>query len=906
MSYDLNDDAERPPGPGMPGISAAHLRLARRWGLALIALVLLVLVLWWLRGVYTDWLWFDRLGLRSVYTKILLLKVWLFVGGTLVAAIVLSVNLYLAVRFSRGPSTRVLSEDVFRSIWALILGAAGLTVLVAGPIFGAVAAGRWETFLLYFNKVSFSFTDPQFGLDISFYVVTLRLLHFIQGWFMGLIISAIVASLALYAAVYGVRGVGLILAPRMLKHVAVLGLLLMLSIAAGHALDVYELVLSGKGVVFGATYTDVHARIPVLWLLTGIAVLGAVGFGVSNYFGGLRLMAGSLSLWIIVVLLADLAYPALFQRLQVEPDEFSREVPYILRNLQATRTAYQLDRVGQVAYPAAGILDAPTVRNNRATLDNIRLWDPQPLLDAYNQLQFMELYYRFLNMDSDRYVVDGRLRQVLVGARELDLQNLPADAQNWVNRKLQYTHGYGVSMSPTTGFSPGEGRPQYFLRDIPIRGEFPVSRPELYYGESPANFNIVNSTLAEVNPSAEFQHYDGTGGVPLDSGLRRFAYAWQFADINILLSDQITSDSRIQYRRQVQERVATIAPFLKLDADPYPVLDGAGRIWWVQDTYTTTDRYPYSTRLDDEFNYIRNSVKVVVDAYNGDVHFYVLDPEDPLLQMYRKAFPDLFEDFQEMPQDLRDHMRYPVRLFSAQARTYLRYHVTDPQVFFNQAEQWAIPLETRFGKRGVEVTPSYLVLRMPAEEKEEFVLMVPFSPAGEKKNLVGWMVARNDQPHYGQLLGFQVPSDPQTDGPSQVEARIENDQRISQQFTLWEGAGSQIIRGQLLVIPVADAIIYVEPLYLQSEGLAFPELKKVILADAGNVVMADSIDQGLALLVGGGLASPESMQPVGDDSGLGLEELERIGEAVSGLDAAVEELEEALEGLRETLGGTSK
>jgi uncharacterized membrane protein (UPF0182 family) len=909
MSYELIDDAEIPPAQGVPGISAAQLRLARRWGLAFVALALLVLGLWWVRTIYTDWLWFDRLGLLSVYTKLLFLKTWLFLGGTLVAAAFLSGNLYLVVRFSRGPSTRHLKDDVIRSLRALIFGTAGLTVLIAGPIFGAVASGRWETFLIYFNRVPFDATDPQFGLDVSFYVATLRLLNFIQGWTLGLLITAIVACLALYSALYGLRGLGLVLAPRMMKHAAIMGLLLMLSIAAGHALDVYELVLSGKGVVFGATYTDVHARIPVLWLLTGIGILGAVGFGVSNYFGGLRLMAGSFSLWVIVVLLADLAYPALFQRFQVEPDEFSRELPYILRNLEATRTAYQLDLVDPVLYPATGTLDAPVLRANRATLDNIRLWDPQPLLDAYNQLQFMELYYRFLDLDSDRYVVDGRLRQVLVGARELDSQNLPPDAQNWVNRKLQYTHGYGVSMSPTTGFSPGEGRPQYFLQDIPIRGEFPVSRPELYYGESPANFAIVSSTMPEVNPSAGFQHYDGAGGVSLDSTLRRLAYAWEFSDINILLTDQINSDSRIQYRRQIRERVGAVAPFLKLDADPYPVLDGDGRIWWLQDTYTATDRYPYSARLDGELNYIRNSVKVAVDAYNGEVHFYVLDPDDPLLRMYRRAFPDLFEDLEAMPKDLRDHMRYPARLFSAQARTYLRYHVTDPQVFFNQAEQWAIPLETRFGKRGVEVAPSYLVLRMPEEEKEEFVLMVPFSPAGEKKNLVGWLVARSDPPNYGRLLGFEVPSDPQVDGPSQVEARIENDQRISQQFTLWEGAGSQIIRGQLLVIPVADAIIYVEPLYLQSEGLAFPELKKVILADSGNVVMADDIEQGLAMLVGGGPASPESSDPiqaVDGETPPGLEELDRIGEAVSGLDAAVDELEEALESLRETLGGTSK
>ena len=657
----------------------------------------------------------------------------------------------------------------------------------------------------------------------------------------------------------------------------------------------------------------------MLWLLTGIAVLAAVGFGVSNYRGGLRLMVGCFSLWVIVLLLADFAYPALVQRFRVEPNEFDREAPYIARNIEATRAAYQLDRVVEVLYPVGGKLNEQAIRDNRPTVDNIRLWDLQPLQDAYNQLQFMELYYQFLDLDSDRYVVDGRLRQVLVGARELDPVNLPADAQNWVNKRLQYTHGYGISMSPATGFSPGEGRPEYFLQDIPIRGEFPVSRPELYYGEAPVNFVIVNTTMPEVDPQPDFLHYGGSGGVPLSSTLRRLAYAWQLADINILLSDQITSDSRIQYHRNIRERVGQIAPFLKLDHDPYPVLDTSGKLWWFLDAYTTTDRYPYSIpfsipletgdngRVRGNFNYIRNSVKVVVDAYYGDVYFYVIDPDDPMLKMYRQAFPSLFEDLAKMPSDLQDHIRHPIGMFAAQARMYLRYHVTDPKVFFNQAEQWAVPLETRFGKRGVRMTPSYLVLRNPGEAKEEFVLMLPFTPAGEKKqNPVGWLVARNDSPNYGRLLSFQVPGDPQIDGPSQVEARIENDQRISQQFTLWEGAGSQVIRGQLLVIPIADTLIYVEPLYLQSEVLALPELKKVILADADAVVMADTVDQALAMLVGGvepvSLPGSASM-PAGS---ITLQELDRIQEAVYGLGEALSNLEEALGSLRESLGGNSQ
>ena len=918
MSYDLSDDAERVPGQSLPGISAVHLRQVRKWSLVLIVLLFLFLALWWARTVYTDLLWFDHLGFRGVFSKILLAKLWLFVGGTMVSATALSLTLYLAFRFSRGHSTLALSADTFRLLSALLTAGAFLIVFIASPIFGSQAAGGWETILLFFNRINFGSTDPQFGMDLSFYVVTLRLLNFVQVWAMGLMITAVVASLALYLGIYSLRGLRIVLAPRMLKHVAVLGALLMLSIATGHALNVYDLVLSDTGVVFGATYTDINARIPALWLLTGIAVLAAVGFGVSNYSGGVRLMVGSFSLWVIVVLLAGFAYPALFQRFRVEPSEFDREAPYIARNIEATRAAYQLDRVAEVSYPVAGKLNEQAIQDNRPTLDNIRLWDLQPLQDAYNQLQFMELYYQFLDLDSDRYVVDGRLRQVLVGARELDPGNLPPEAQNWVNQRLQYTHGYGISMSPATGFSPGEGRPEYFIQDIPIRGDLPVSRPELYYGESPVNFAIVNTAMPEVDPQPGFLHYGGSGGVRLSSTLRRLAYSWQLADINILLSDQITSDSRIQYRRNIRERVGQIAPFLKLDHDPYPVLDTSGKLWWLLDAYTTTDRYPYSTPLSvplargdnrgarGDFNYIRNSVKVVVDAYNGDVHFYVIDTDDPLLKMYRQAFPSLFEDLAVMPSDLQDHIRYPIGMFAAQARMYLRYHVTNPKVFFNQAEQWAVPLETRFGKRGVRMTPSYLVLRNPGEEKEEFVLMLPFTPAGENKfNLVGWLIARNDSPNYGQLLSFNVPN-PHIDGPSQVEARIENDQLISQQFTLWEGAGSQVIRGQLLVIPIADTLLYVEPLYLQSEVLALPELKKVILADADQVVMADTVDQALAMLIGGVEPVPLPVSASVAAGSLALEELERIQEAVDGLWDALSNLEEALGSLRESLGGNSQ
>ena len=907
MSYSLSNDAELPPAPKLPGISTETLRRLRRLLPPLTALVALAAALWWTRSVYTDLLWFENLGYTSVYTKLLLFKTSLFVGGAAVAGIAFTLNVHLAWSISQGPSTLGFPENFLRLMRVSALLSAGLSALIGGIVFGVVASGRWETFLLVFNRLTFGRPDPLFGLDASFYVVTLRLFHFLQGWLLGLAVTMIVLTATLYIASYSIRGAGFIPAPRMLRHAAALGAFLMLTIAAGHVLDIFELVLSDNGVVSGATYTDIHARIPVLWLLTGIAVLSAAGFGVSSYFGGPRLMVGAFSLWVIAILLAGLAYPSMFQRFQVDPNEFDRERPYIERNIEATRFAYGLDKVQVFPYESAARLDLRGAGDSRAILDNIRLWDLQPLQDAYNQLQFMELYYNFLNMDSDRYTIDGKLRQVLIAARELNSENLPPDARNWVNQQLQYTHGYGVSMSPANGFTPGEGRPEYLLKDIPIQGEFPVTRPELYYGESPVPFVIVNSALSEVNPDSDFLHYDGDGGVVLSSRLRRIAYAWQFGDVNIMLSDQVTPESRLQYRRHVQNRVRTIAPFLHLDRDPYPVLDHAGKLWWLQDAYTVTDRIPYSTRLEEGVNYIRNSVKAVVDAYNGTVEFYVVQPDDPLLRMYRRAFPSLFKDLDDMPEDLRAHIRYPVGLFTAQAQMYLRYHVTNPQVFFNQADQWAIPLETRFGKQGVQVRPSYLMLQPPGAGQEEFVLMMPFSPAGEKKNLVGWLMARNDGPHYGELLGYRLPGDPQVDGPSQVEARIENDQQISQQFTLWNGAGSEIIRGQLLVIPIDGSILYLEPLYLRSEVLEFPELKKIILADGGDVVMADSIDQGLAMLVSGEDAQPSgaslaSPRPPPGPAAID-QELERMQDAVTELSEAVDELQGALEDLRRIYRG---
>ncbi len=908
MSYDLGNDSENGPPP-LPGISARALHRLIRGSLIAGAAVTLGLALWWLVYFYTNLVWFDLLGFGDVFFQIALVKAFLFCLGTGAASLILLFNFSQAIKLSWGPTSLPVTVDTFRLILTLIGAGMALVLLIASPIFGTAMAGRWESVFLLLAREPFGISDPAFGRDYSFYVVILPALNFIQGWLLALVITVIVSSLAVYLAMFGLRGMNMVITPRMLRHAAILGAVLMLVLAVGHVLSIYGLVHSEGGAVYGATYTDVQARVPALLLLTVIALLSAAGMVGSIFYRGFRLMAASFSLWAIVAVLAGLVFPLVFQRLQVSPNEFAREAPFIERNIEATRAAYQLDQIKESVYPADGKLDEAAIRANQDTLDNIRLWDTGPLRDAYNQLQFMKLYYNFLNMDSDRYEIDGRVRQVLVSARELYSGNLDPAAQNWVNQRLQYTHGYGVAMSPATGFTPGEGRPEFFIQDIPLTGKLEITRPEIYYGESPVDYAVVNTSLPEVNPNEEYEGYDGTGGIPLGNLFQRAAFAAQLGDINLLLNDRIGQDSRLQYRRQISNRLGALAPFLKLDRDPYPVLDDSGKLWWIQDAYTTTDRYPYSTPSEHGYNYIRNSVKITVDAYNGTAAFYVIDPADPLLQMYRRAFPELFHDMSDMPDDLRKHIRYPVGLFSTQTKLYLRYHVTDPQVFFNQAEQWAIPLETRIAKPGVAVVPSYLQLKLPGEANEEFILLMPFTPAGEKKNLVSWLAARSDWPNYGQLLAFQLPTDRQIDGPSQVEARIENDKTVSQQFTLWgAGSGSQIIRGQLLVIPISGTIIYVEPLYLQSQALNFPELKQVILADDSNLVMADTINEGIAMLVeanGADESGGPASAPVEASGDGALHQLLEMEQEIEGLQDSLRQLRQSLEGLRETLAEPS-
>ena len=935
MSFNVGNNGE---GSSTGGPAAGwefgtpNLKLITRVIVVVAAVVLVIVALFVAKGIFTDWLWFDSLGFLDVFTKILVMRIWLFFAAALLVAALLLINLYIAYRFARGESVLPVPLEVFRlARWGVIAGS-GVTVFLMSVVFGFVAQGRWETFLLFLNRVSFGVEDPQFHKDMSFHVAVMPMLHFIQGWFMGVVIAILVAVVALYLAIFAVRGVKFVLTPRIRGHLAILGAFLMLTIAAAHYLDIFELVFSGRGAAPGAGYTDVNARIPVLWLLVGIAVVSAAGFATSLFYGGARLMIASFSLWAVLAILGGAIYPVGFQRFRVNPNEFEREETFINRAMVATRAAYNLgdEDIDEQIFDYSPILSPEIIADNPETISNIRLWDHRPLRDTYEQKQAIRQYYNFVGVDSDRYRIDGQYRQAMLAARELFPEKLEENAQNWVNRKLTYTHGYGVAMSPVTEHT-AEGLPTFFLEDVPPKGKLEVRRPEIYYGENTRDFVLVNTKTREFDYRGgeeqdpiyvEEGGYKGDGGVRMGSFLRRVAYAWQMLDLNLLISGQITSESRIQYRRQIQDRVSTIAPFLHLDKDPYLVVGDGGKLWWIQDTYTMTDRYAYSALSVGEFNYIRNSVKVVIDAFHGTVHFLVIDPDDPLIQIYQRAFPDLFKDFSEIDQldpSLRQHIRYPLDLFSAQAEIYLRYHMREPKVFFQREDLWARAREVfETATNTQDVEPYYLIMKLPGEEEGEFVLLMPFTPGGvERKVLVGWMAARNDGENYGKLVTLLFPKDRPVDGPELIEGRITNDETIGAQMTLLCTGAKQCIRGNLLAIPIGDTLLYVEPLYIQAEALRFPELKKVIVADASNVVMADTLDEGLCILQYGEEACLEGAPPVlvkepptagepGEEeavplgpSGLTLEEIRKqigdISDTVDEVRQSLDELEKALE-----------
>jgi uncharacterized membrane protein (UPF0182 family) len=730
---------------------------------------------------------------------------------------------------------------------------------VVAAVAGISATAAWMTVLQFFNGAPFGATDPVFGRDIGDFTFAL------PGWslLLRLLSTLTVFSALLVGFVYLVRGElrppapRIVLSPRAGTHLGILvAVFMVLSAARIWVVEIPELLYSNTGPLTGASYTDLNARRPGMNLSAVAALLGAgwIVFGVTRR-KVLPHVPFALVGWIGVSVLGRGVYPALIQRLVVAPTELTRERPYIASHIGATRAAWGIDSVVTRDLGGDIALTVADLQSNGPTIENVRLWDREPLLQTFGQLQEIRTYYDFTAVDDDRYVIDGRYRQVLLSARELNTAALPT--RSFINDHLTFTHGMGFTLAQVNQVTV-EGLPVLFVKDLPPVSTvgLTVTRPQVYYGEMTNAYAIVGTRQPEFDhPSGDeniFANYEGRGGVPL-TFWNRALLAWHFASLNLLLSRDITSESRILYRRNIADRAARALPFLRLDEDPYLVLTDAGELVWIIDAYTRTSRYPYSARLADGTTYMRNSVKVTVDAYHGTIRAYVADPGDPLIRTQERIFPGILLPLDSMPADVRRHVRYPEDLYRAQTALYTIYHMTEPDLFYHREDQWQIPVVDQGRERNPFMR--HIVMRLPDEQREEYIFMTPFTPR-QKDNLAAWMVARSDGANYGQLVVYRFPKQSLVFGPRQIVNRINQDTEIARQITLWDQRGSEVIRGELLVIPIEKSLIYVQPLYLRAEGGQIPELKRVVLAHQNQVVMAETLDAGLALLFGGAARMP--------------------------------------------------
>jgi uncharacterized membrane protein (UPF0182 family) len=841
------------------------MRAKKTIGIGIGIIVVLIAVAAMLTGVYTDWLWFSSLGFASVFRTILLTKV----GMGLIFGLIFFVLFMLNTRVVRKakpwtpqfPMVQPVEEGPVFDFSALsqfgpILRWIG--ILIFSALMGATATPAWRLVLRWLNQSAFGMTDPVFHRDLAFYVFSLPLYQFIQRWGLFALILAGIATAVLYFKKKGIQ-IGpqsIFVAPRVKAHLSVILSAIFLFIAWLFRLKMFALLYSLRGVAFGANYTDVHIQRIGYWILLVGALLGAFALLANVRSKGWKLPAWTVGGMIALTILFVAVIPGIVQQYVVKPNEITKERPYIEHNIEFTRMAYGLDKITEKDFPSAGELTLEDLKRNARTIENIRLWDHRPVLETYKQLQEMRLYYEFGQVDVDRYVLNGQETQVMIAPREIEIRRLAEQAQTWVNQRLKYTHGYGLCMSPVNEVTSG-GLPVFSVKDIPPKAsvDLTIERPEIYYGEQTGMYVIVNTREQEFDyPKGDenvYSTYEGTGGVRIGSFFRKLAFAWRFSDAKILLTGYITPESRIMFHRSINQRYRTVAPFLRYDQDPYLVV-ADGKLYWIQDAYTTTSMIPYSeptrTSPTERINYIRNSVKAVIDAYTGEMRFYIIDESDPLIATYRKIFPKLFRSFEEMPASLKAHIRYPVDLFMLQAKMYNTYHMRDPQVFYNREDVWSIPNEI-YGEAEQRMLAYYIIMRLPEEEREEFLLMLPMTPT-KKNNMVAWMSAKCDLDEYGKLLVYKLPKDKLIYGPMQIEAKISQKPDISREFTLWGQRGSSVIRGNLLAIPIEQSFLYVEPIYLQSTESQIPQLKRVIVSYEDRLAMAETLEEALREVFG--------------------------------------------------------
>ncbi len=801
---------------------------------------------------YTDWLWYQELGYEQIFLKSLSAQATtgLLVGG--VVFVLLWLNLRLSLRQLRrrefaiatpdGP--RIITVDTGRMRSVIYLAA----LAVAG-LLGLFSASSWLTWLYAANAVPFGQVDPVLGRDISFYLFRLPMLELLHSIALTTIILTTVGVAGSHVAAGNLaldplRGV--MASPGARRHLAFLAAALLLVLAFGAWLHIPHLLTEQSGVVFGASYVDVHARMPAYRLLVAAALAGA-GLAVYQAFAQ-RLFPIVLAIALyVVVAVGGSAYAGVMQRFIVGPNEQVREIPYIQNNIKATRAAFALDKVEERPLSGDARLSRADLERNASTIENVPLWNDQQLLDTFGQIQEIRTYYDFASVDNDRYIIDGKYRQIMLSARELNSRSLPS--RTWINEQLTFTHGYGLTLGPVNEVTP-EGLPVLFIRDLPLTSsvDLKVTQPAIYFGELPETDVFVKTKTEEFDyPRGEdnvFATYQGRGGVPLGGLFRRLMFAIRFRSTDTLFSPTLTPESRVMMNRRISERVARIAPFLTFDSDPYLAISD-GRLIWIQDAYTTSNRYPYASAAGG-VNYIRNSVKVTIDAYHGTTTFHLLDTADPIAATIGKVFPSLFKPLSAMPEDLRQRLRYPQTIFSIQAAMFATFHMTNPAVFYNREDQWEVP---SFDVKGQSerMEPYYTMMKLPGESGPEYIQMLPFTPR-QKDNLAAWMAARSDGEHYGRLVIFQFPKQTVIFGPRQVAARISQDQIIAPQITLWNQQGSEVIQGTLLVIPIEESLLYIRPLYLRAAGGRIPELKRVIVAYQNQIVMEATLDEALARL----------------------------------------------------------
>ena len=832
------------------------MNLQQLFGPVLIALFLAFLLVSSMAGFYVDWLWFAEVDYQQIFLRILSTKVALGAAGLAVAFAALYANVRLMQR-SLGPrSFTVFGPEGARTV---AFDAASLKPIflvgsaVAAGLMGLYAAGQWDTWLMSRNAVSFGNSDPILGHDVAFYIFHVPLLHALLNFaFWTTLLAGLAAALGYFAGqnlqLDPVRGIQMSASARL--HLSVLAALLLLLLAFRAWLGLSELLVSPSGIVYGASYVDVHAGIPTQWALVVVACLGAALALWQTRTQRLWPLLAAVGGYILVGV-AGQAYGIALQRLVVAPNEQVSEGPYIVHSIAATRTGFDLAKVEERQLLGEATLTAAAIERNRATFDNVPLWNEQPLLDTFGQLQEIRTYYDFASVDNDRYVIDGKYRQIMLSAREMNSAALPSGT--WINERLTFTHGYGLTLGPVNEVTP-EGLPVLFIKDLPLASsvDLKVEQPAIYYGELSNDHVFVKTGTAEFDyPKGDdnvFGSYAGQGGIAVDTLLRRLLFALRFGSPEVLFSPNLIEGSRVLMYRRIAERVRRIAPFLTYDPDPYLAISG-GRLVWVQDAYTTSSRYPYSTPGAGGVNYIRNSVKVTIDAYDGTVVFHLVDPADPLAATLSRVFPELFQPLAAMPADLRERLRYPQGIFGLQAAMYATFHMTSPDALYNREDQWDIPsLDAQEG--GQPMAPYYTIMKLPGGTDPEFVQMLPYTPK-QKDNLAAWLVARSDGENYGKLMVVQLPKQTVIFGPRQISARISQDQVIAPQITLWNQQGSEVIQGTLLVIPVEESLVYIRPLYLRAAGGRIPELKRVVVAYRNQIVMEPTLDMALARLFPG-------------------------------------------------------